>query len=124
MDYKKKEEVSFDMIKVEAGATSVQVLRTMFIAGAIVKHQWAGTTISNRRVPMDRDHDKKITRSLDAKSRILRKGTRKVKVDDDSSDEELLELGGLSMCSPKKKKTADFGEEEYVQHMLVKLKKR
>ena len=125
MDYKKKEEVSFDTAKVKKGQTTVQGLRTMFISEAIVKHHWAGTTISKRQVPMDTVPDKKITRSLDTKSRIPKKGIRRIKNEENSSDEEeLLDLGRLSMSSPKKKRTANFGQEEYVQHMLVRLKKK
>ena len=73
MDIKKKEEVSFDMIRLKSGVTTVQAMRTLFEAEGIMKLRWAGTIISNRKVPIDRVPDKKITKSLEAKEGYKKK---------------------------------------------------
>ena len=125
MDYKKKEETSFADAKVKAGVTTVQALRNLLIPEATMKFGWAGQAISNRRVPMDRVPDLVITRSLDAKGRAPMKGrrTKKMDMNEDSSDEDLLDLGQIN-GSCRKKKTTEYSNEEYICSMMSKVKRK
>ena len=123
MEYKKKEEVSFENAKIKAGQSTVQVVRNLLIPEAIVRFGWVGQVISNRKVPMDKVPNLVIIRSLDAKVRVPTKGrrVREIEENEGSSDEEsLLELG----YSCRKKRPTDLNKEEYMNKMMRKLKLR
>ena len=125
MDHKKKEETSFTEAKIKACQTTVQAVRNLLSPEATMKFGWAGQAISNRWVPMYRVPDLVITRSLDAKGRAPMKGKRVRIIEDteDSSDEDLLDIGQKNRSCLKKKST-DCSKEEYVSFMMSKLKQR